>query len=139
MKLFVYGSLMLRSELERVLGRAYDGVYTPFALNGYRRDWSASDTGLAYLNLTPDPDAITRGFVLEIHPDDAERLDAQEPTYRRVRIGDFETYICRPEYRDKGSAVLRQYWLLVQSALGEPLPELPGHLTMTDQAEGADV
>ena len=38
MNLFVYGSLMSRPELERVLGRPYEGEYRPHKLHGYRRE-----------------------------------------------------------------------------------------------------
>jgi gamma-glutamylcyclotransferase (GGCT)/AIG2-like uncharacterized protein YtfP len=134
MKLFVYGSLVARPELDRVLGRKYDGPFLPSVLEGYQRDWSASENGWAYLNLTPAAGCSTNGFVLEIDGSDLERLDAWESTYERVKAGDLETYVCRPEFRDKGSHVLRSYWLLVKSALGESLPQLPGHLAVTDQA-----
>ena len=46
---------MARRELERVLGRVYSQPLAPFVLSGYRRDWSASENGVAYLNLTAVP------------------------------------------------------------------------------------
>jgi hypothetical protein len=134
MKLFVYGSLMARRELERVLGRVYSQPLVPFVLSGYRRDWSASENGVAYLNLTAVPESSTTGFIAEIDPGDLPRLDAWESTYKRVRVGNVQTYVCRTEFRNQGKVVSRTYWLLVQAALSEPLPELPGHLTMTDEA-----
>jgi gamma-glutamylcyclotransferase (GGCT)/AIG2-like uncharacterized protein YtfP len=134
MKLFVYGSLMSRSVLERVLGCAYNGEFRRYSLPGHRRDWSASENGLAYLNVVVDSASTVEGFILELDRAHLARLDEWEPTYERVHIGDVETYVCRPEFRNKGAAVLRSYWQLVQATLGQALPELPGHLTMTDEA-----
>lgn len=136
-RLFVYGSLMVRAELERVLGRPYDGTFEPYVLRGYVRDWSASEGGYAYLNLRPDADGFTAGFVISV--DDFVPLDAWESTYSRVPVGDVEIYICRPEFCGKASVVSRRYRTLVQSAIEQALPELPGHLSVADEAEGSDV
>src|SRR4051794_3031887 len=132
MKLFVYGSLMSASEIERVLGRIYSRPLLPHVLCGYRRDWSASENGVAYLNLTADPCSRVTGSVAEVELNDLLRLDAWEMTYERVQIGGLETYICRAEFRNFGAVVSRRYWLLVQSILAQALPQLPCHLAMAD-------
>lgn len=130
--LFVYGSLMARVELERVLGRPYEGPYRPHVLYGYQRKWTAVDGEIAYLDLYEDSDAKTTGFLVEISNEDLERLDTWETGYQRVDAGSFQVYVSKSEYRRTGKVVLQSYLELVQPILGEVLPPIPDHLRVVD-------
>ena len=133
MKLFVYGSLMSRTELERVLGRSYDGEYRPHRLRGYRREWQVSDGEMAYLGLRKDAASSISGFLIELTGADLEKLDDWEPGYHRVLIENFEVYMSTVEQQTKTeSFVLRSYLNMVQQVAPEPLPKVPPHMTIVE-------
>ena len=133
MNLFVYGSLMSRSELERVLGRPYKGDYRPHRLHGYRREWQASSGEVAYLGLRKDAASSVSGFLIELTDADLEKLDDWEPGYRRVPVENFEVYMSMAGPRKNiASFVLRSYLHMVQQIAPEPLPEIPSHMTIVE-------
>lgn len=134
MRLFVYGSLMARGEVERALGHPYTGLMESYVLDGFARDWSANEDGYAYLSLAPVSGAHTRGCLLELSEHDLGTLDKWESTYDRVQIGDIHVYVASKDTAYASSTVRRSYLLLVESALGEPLPKLPSHFTVAEEA-----
>jgi hypothetical protein len=135
MRLFVYGSLMDRTEVGRALGVAYAGPMDPHVLPGYFRTWTGWEEDFVYLNLEPAAGRSTAGVLLDLNDTQLRALDVNEPTYARVKIGDVEAYIAKPEFRGRGSVVRGSYLRLVRAALkDEPFPELPGHLTVADEA-----
>lgn len=76
MKLFVYGTLMDRRVMTRVVGRPLPPA-SPAVLYGYRK-W---ETTLGYPALLPDPERSCQGLVYgSLTADDFKRLDAYENT-----------------------------------------------------------
>jgi len=73
-KLFVYGTLMDRRVMTRVVGRPLPPA-SPAVLHGYRK-W---ETTLGYPTLLPEPGRSCQGLVyLSLTADDFKRLDAYE-------------------------------------------------------------
>jgi len=131
--LFVYGSLMSRTELERVLGHPYAGDYRPHALLGYRREWQVSDGEMAYLGLRKDAASSISGFLISLTEADLKKLDDWEPGYNRVPIENFQVYMSTVEQQRRSeSFVLRSYLNMVQQVAPEPLPKVPPHMTIVE-------
>src|SRR5262245_14859856 len=103
--MFGYGSLLLRSSMERTLGRHYDGTPAVVTLRGWRRTWdsiypnqqfyfepSAGErcypAHIIYLNIRRDPAATVNGLVYAVTDDDLRGFDKREAVYDRVRIDD---------------------------------------------------
>jgi gamma-glutamylcyclotransferase (GGCT)/AIG2-like uncharacterized protein YtfP len=96
-RLFVYGTLMDRATLERVLGRRYGGEQLRARLPGYAR---RRVPGYAYPVLFPDPAAATDGLLLlDLTGEDLLALDAYEDVaegaYER-RAVEVEAWACGP-------------------------------------------
>ena len=124
--LFGYGSLLLRSSMERTLGRKYDGVPLVATVRGWRRTWDSIypnepfyfepspgercyPAHIIYLNIRRDPAATVNGLVYAVTEDDLRRFDEREATYDRVRIdadivdetvtgGPVYAYVGKPEF-----------------------------------------
>lgn len=135
---FAYGSLTHPGEAGLL----------PATLSGFRRSWDVctdNDTATAvryldpetgerpslqvlFLNLTPDPHAVTAGLVLPVTPADLELLDRREGNYVRTEVtGQVSgaglpsviwTYLGRPDRVRRaqravaeGTAVIREDYL----------------------------
>src|SRR3712207_4462630 len=125
---------MHRGELDRALGAPYSGTMLPGVVREFVRTWTGFEDGYVYLNLSPSPGASTTGFVIQLEQNQCERLDTWESTYDWVRIGDLETYVANRQSHGRGSVVRGSYLRLVRAASLEPLPQLPGHLTVAEEA-----
>ena len=101
--LFGYGSLLLRSSMERTLGRRYADAPAVATVRGWRRTWdsiypnqrfyfepSAGEkcypAHIIYLNIRPDPASTLNGLIYVVGPDDLARFDEREAVYDRIRI-----------------------------------------------------
>ena len=96
-RLFVYGSLMDRTTLGRVLGRPYRGEQLRARLPGHAR---RHDPGYDYPLLFPDPSASTDGLLLlDLTESDLPALDAYEDVaegaYERQPV-EVEAWTCGP-------------------------------------------
>jgi len=107
---FSYGSLMLKQEIERTLGRVLsENDIFPATLKGFKRDWSAirentastykwlidRETGIppqfiAYLNLAEDEGSAVIGVVFWIEEDELKCLDRRELGYNRLEVNVFD-------------------------------------------------
>jgi hypothetical protein len=124
--LFGYGSLLLRSSMERTLGRAYHDAPIVATVRGWRRTWDSIypnqqfyfepaagercyPAHIIYLNIRRDPGAMLNGLIYVVDPGDLARFDAREAVYDRVRIdgdliepsvtgGAVYAYVGKPEY-----------------------------------------
>jgi hypothetical protein len=124
--LFGYGSLLLRSSMERTLGRRYPDAPLVTSIRGWRRTWDSIypnrrfyfepaagercyPTHIIYLNIRRDPATTLNGLVYVVGPDDLARFDEREAVYDRVRIDDdliepavaggpVYAYVGKPEY-----------------------------------------
>jgi len=103
--LFGYGSLLLRSSMERTLGRPYTGATIVATVNGWRRTWDSIypnqrfyfepgsggrcyPAHIIYLNIRRDPASAVNGLIYLVGPDDLARFDEREAVYDRIRIDD---------------------------------------------------
>jgi hypothetical protein len=103
--LFGYGSLLLRSSMERTLGRHYDGTPAVVTIRGWRRTWDSIypnerfyfeqgsgarcyPANIIYLNIRRDPAATVNGLIYVVTDDDLRNFDQREAVYDRVRIDD---------------------------------------------------
>jgi hypothetical protein len=122
--LFGYGSLLLRSSMERTLGRPYPEAPVVAAVRGWRRTWdsiypnqrfyfepSAGErcypAHVIYLNIRRDPAVTLNGLIYVVGPDDLSRFDEREAVYDRVRIDEDlvePTVIGGPVYAYVGKA-----------------------------------
>jgi hypothetical protein len=124
--LFGYGSLLLRSSMERTLGRPYHDAPAVATLTGWRRTWdcvypnkrfyfepSAGErcypANIIYLNIRRDPATTLNGLIYVVGPDDLARFDEREAVYDRIRIdgdviepmitgGPVYAYVGKPEF-----------------------------------------
>src|SRR4051812_14756081 len=99
--LFGYGSLLLKSSMERTLGRPYDGDPIVCRVDGWRRTWNAITpndrffyledgrkhypASIIYLNVVPDRGSIN-GLVYVIDAEHLPGFDQREFTYSRVDV-----------------------------------------------------
>lgn len=101
--LFGYGSLLLRSSMERTLGRPYSDTPAVATVRGWRRAWDSIypnqrfyfepaagercyPAHIIYLNMRRDPAATLNGLIYVVGPDDLARFDEREAVYDRIRI-----------------------------------------------------
>jgi len=101
--MFGYGSLLLRSSMERTLGRPYPDAPAVATVRGWRRTWdsiypnsrfyfepSAGErcypSHIVYLNIRRDPAATMNGLIYVVGADDLVRFDERETVYDRIRI-----------------------------------------------------
>jgi hypothetical protein len=101
--LFGYGSLLLRSSMERTLGHPYPDTPVVATVRGWRRTWDSiypntrfyfePSTGersypayIVYLNVRRDPRTLLNGLIYVVGPDDLAQFDEREAVYDRVRI-----------------------------------------------------
>lgn len=101
--LFGYGSLLLRSSMERTLGRPYRDAPTVATVRGWRRSWDSIYPNerfyfepaagercypphIIYLNIRRDRAATLNGLIYVVGPDDLARFDEREAVYDRIRI-----------------------------------------------------
>ena len=127
--LFGYGSLLLKSSMERTLGRAYRGDPIGCRVDGWRRTWNAITpnerffyledgrkqypASIIYLNVVPDHGAIN-GLIYVIDEHDLPGFDRREFTYSRVDVrehldvtvagGPVWMYVGKPQYLFAGPA-----------------------------------
>jgi hypothetical protein len=134
-RLFAYGSLLVQSELERVIERSYIKRYQPHVMHGYRRCWTAVGSNVAYLDLCEDPGCSVNGSLIELPDKDLEKVDDWEEGYERVNVSGIQMYISRPESRHGGAFVLRSYLRLVETALGAMLPPVPNELRILEDEQ----
>src|SRR5438067_4914669 len=96
--LFGYGSLLLKSSMERTLARAYEGVPIVGCVEGWRRTWNAIcpndryfyladgqrhyPKNIVYLNVVPDGGSVN-GLIYAIDEQDLPGFDRREFTYSR--------------------------------------------------------
>ncbi|HEY7169722.1 MAG TPA: gamma-glutamylcyclotransferase family protein [Vicinamibacterales bacterium] len=99
--LFGYGSLLLKSSMERTLARPYEGAPIVGRVDGWRRTWNAITpndrffyledgqkrfpASIIYLNVVPDPGSIN-GLIYVIDAEDLPGFDRREFTYSRVDV-----------------------------------------------------
>lgn len=93
---FVYGSLLERSVLNRVIGRAFAGESLSARLKGWQRVADRWD----YPFLVESPrGAVVGMLLLDLTPDDLARLDAYEDVgsglYERIQVA-VQTWSCGP-------------------------------------------
>lgn len=127
--IFGYGSLCLRTSMERTLGHRYEGPFVPCSLAGHRRSWDVAmpnetvyaDTesgplvpkSILYLNVRPDPEAVN-GVLFVVSAEELEAFDGREWIYNRVRVtgdlrdvtverGDAWVYIAKPQHILRGA------------------------------------
>jgi hypothetical protein len=103
--LFGYGSLLLRSSMERTLGRPYPDAPVVATVRGWRRTWdsiypntrfyfepSAGErcypANIVYLNIRRDAGTTLNGLIYVVSADDLANFDEREAVYDRVRIDD---------------------------------------------------
>ena len=101
--LFGYGSLLLRSSMERTLGRPYADIPAVASVRGWRRTWDSIypnqrfyfepqpgercyPSNIIYLNIRRDPAVTLNGLIYAVGQRDLERFDEREAVYDRVRI-----------------------------------------------------
>ena len=120
-----YGSLLLRSSMERTLGRPYERRRYPCHLSGWRRTWDSLypnerfyfmngegdrtyPKNIVYLNVAPSAGTLN-GLVYVIQKSDLEGYDKREAVYDRVdvqsdlidlqvRNGPVWMYVGKPEH-----------------------------------------
>lgn len=99
--LFVYGTLIHKKTLANVLGRTDRlPVYISARLDGFKKDG---------LNIIEDPKSWVQGYVIEVTPDDIDRLDK----YERVSDGLYHKILVYPEFGAmKGKSPCIAYQLL---------------------------
>jgi gamma-glutamylcyclotransferase (GGCT)/AIG2-like uncharacterized protein YtfP len=99
--MFGYGSLLLKSSMERTLARRYEGDPIACHVEGWRRTWNAITpndryfyqdgdgrhypASIIYLNVVPDRGSIN-GLVYAIDAQDLPGFDRREFTYSRVDV-----------------------------------------------------
>ena len=119
-----YGSLLLRSSLERTLGGTYTGPYLQCSVRGWRRTWDAAvpnqkfyvegvegrttPRAILYLNVTRDLSTTINGIIFVVNQEELAAYDERESIYERVDVradvdvgvegGPIYMYVCRPEY-----------------------------------------
>ena len=101
--LFGYGSLLLKSSMERTLGRQYTRGPVPCRLRGWRRTWSSLfpnerfyylaggerryPTNILYLNISRSEGTLN-GLLYVVNQDDIAGFDRREAVYDRVDVRD---------------------------------------------------
>lgn len=99
--LFGYGSLLLKSSMERTLARAYGAEPVVCRVDGWRRAWNATTPNdryfyledrrrhyparIIYLNVVPDGGSIN-GLLYVVDERDLPGFDRREFTYSRVDV-----------------------------------------------------
>lgn len=99
--LFGYGSLLLKSSMERTLDRPYPGTPLPCRLRGWRRTWDSLypnerfyyladgarrvPKNILYLNITRAPGTLN-GLLYVVREDDIPGFDRREAVYDRVDV-----------------------------------------------------
>jgi cation transport regulator ChaC len=124
--LFGYGSLLLRSSMERTLGHPYSYSCVACALAGWRRSFDVIipnrkgfyepleegefiPQNIIYLNVRPSDQDIVNGLLYILEPEQIEAFDQREwvydrhlitPALRGVTLGDGEAYVyvAKPEW-----------------------------------------
>jgi hypothetical protein len=102
--IFGYGSLLLKSSMERTLGRSYDRERFASRLNGWRRTWDSLypndrffyvsegtrhyPKNIVYLNIARSPRDVMNGVLYVISNQDLLGFDERESVYDRVDVGD---------------------------------------------------
>jgi cation transport regulator ChaC len=131
--MFGYGSLLLKSSMERTLARPYPGDPIVCRVEGWRRAWNVVTPNeryfyledgqrhyppsIIYLNVVPDSGAIN-GLVYVIDEQDLPGFDRREFTYSRVDVrdrldievtgGPVWMYVGKPPYLFSGPASPRE-------------------------------
>ena len=107
---FVYGSMASVDEISEILGRpaVADVDYLPATLHGWRRTWNVCTDNtttrevryyepgtntrpqiqVLFLNVEPDKDAHTTGYVMRVEADHLLTLDVREGNYDRALVTD---------------------------------------------------
>ncbi len=101
--LFGYGSLLLKSSMERTLGRPYPAAPLACQLRGWRRTWNSLypnehfyyvnegerryPKNILYLNVSRDAGTLN-GVLYAITEDDLREFDRREAVYTRVDVRD---------------------------------------------------
>lgn len=156
MHLFSYGSLINRTSAENVLKRPLTrDDLIPALLHGFQRCWSAREDlyfeGLGrqasgiFLDLLPAPGSQLNGVVMQISPQELERLKLREKNYDCLDIaqslqeprpsGEVFTFVCRAEHRvrpgEPDAYIPQRYIDMVRSGCLAIGPEFLRHYDAT--------